>query len=526
MAEPGAVFHGRYRIVRLIKDGGMGAVYEAVDERTNSPRALKLMLPSMLADPDLRRRFATEATVTGGIDTDHVVRVSDAGVDEPTDTPFLVMELLRGKELGTLLEEQGPLPPEDAVLYLQQTALALDKTHLAGIVHRDLKPENLFVTYRDDGSPCVKVLDFGIAKMAVQSAGRSTRTIGTPLFMAPEQVRGGAIGPPADLFALGHIAYALLAGEPYWNEELLAIESIYPLLSTITEGIREAPTARALRRSGVVLPAAFDGWMQRSLASRPEERFERATAQVAALAEALGVPPPPASRRSDAACAPTRPRARDVAISWESGDVPCTTGEQEAPPSSRPEDGPPASAPASPAPRGARAGRVALALAVPALIALCAGGAALALRSRSTAKATLEPAASADRSGAAPELPAGTSLSAVSPPPITPTPSVGGRPPPAARSARASDPAATGRLDIDSTPASHVLLDGRPLGRTPRIGEPVSAGRHDLAFVYSPGVSCRQSIHVSPGASAKAMDRLGAPPSPGRRCRMAGDDQR
>src|SRR5580704_14466774 len=194
--QTGAVFHERYRVVRSLKAGGMGAVYEVVDERTNGPRALKIMLPGMLADPDLRARFALEAKVTGNIASDHIVRVSDAAIDEPTGTPFLVMELLQGQELGSMLAKRGPLPPAEVVLYLHQAALALDKTHAAGIVHRDLKPDNLFVTYRDDGSPCVKILDFGIAKVVVESTSRMTHAVGTPIYMSLEQVRGEAtIGP-------------------------------------------------------------------------------------------------------------------------------------------------------------------------------------------------------------------------------------------------------------------------------------------------------------------------------------------
>src|SRR5580704_17413554 len=283
---PGACFHERYRVVRRIKDGGMGAVYEVVDDRTDSPRALKVMLPSLLAGAEMRARFALEAKVTGNIASDHLVRVSDAGIDEPTGTPFLVMELLQGEELAALIEKRGPLPPAEVVLYLHQTALALDKTHAAGIVHRDLKPENLFVTHRDDGSPCVKILDFGIAKVVAQGTAQTTRAVGTPIYMAPEQIRGQAtIGPRADLSALGHIAYALLAGEAYWQEELKGASSVFPLLTQIVEGIPEAPALRARGRRGVELPPGFDAWMKKAVATRPDDRFERAVEQIAALAE-------------------------------------------------------------------------------------------------------------------------------------------------------------------------------------------------------------------------------------------------
>jgi serine/threonine protein kinase len=290
----GAVFHGRYRVVRCINAGSMGAVYEVLDTATESRRALKVMLPSIVEDADLRSRFEREAKVTGAIESDHIVRVSDAGIDAATGTPFLVMDLLRGEELGSLVKKRSALPPVEVMLYLFQVALALDKTHAAGIIHRDLKPENMFVTQRDDGSPCVKILDFGIAKVVVESnqAARATRPIGTPLYMAPEQIRGDAeVGPTADIHALGHIAYTLLSGEPYWAEEAKSA-ALYVLLSQIMAGMKEPPTARALRRRGVVLPQAFDEWLFKATALQPRDRFRSASAAVTALGVSLGLAAP------------------------------------------------------------------------------------------------------------------------------------------------------------------------------------------------------------------------------------------
>jgi len=197
---PGAVFHDRYRVVRCLKAGGMGAVYEALDLNTDGPRALKVMLPSTIEDPELRGRFSLEAKVTGNIESDHIVRVYDAGVDDRTKTPFLAMELLRGEELAVILKARRALPGAEVIVYLWQMSLALDKTHAAGIVHRDLKPENLFVTRRDDGSPCLKILDFGLAKVLLQnSPSQGSQTMGTPLYMAPELVKSeDMVGPAAD----------------------------------------------------------------------------------------------------------------------------------------------------------------------------------------------------------------------------------------------------------------------------------------------------------------------------------------
>jgi serine/threonine protein kinase len=285
------LFHRRYRVIRRIKAGNMGAVYEVTDEKTRSRRALKVMLPDLVEHPDLRSRFELEAQVTGDIESEHIVRISDAGIDEATGTPFLVMDLLRGEELGALVRKQKALPPGEVVIYLQQVARALDKTHAAGIIHRDLKPENMFVTRRDDDSPCVKILDFGIAKVVEQSQkARTTQALGTPLYMSPEQIRGDReIDPRADLYALGHIAYALLTGEPYWAEEANLHEAIFPFLSTVLGGVVESPSHRAQRRRGAALPPAFDAWFQKATAPRAEHRFDRASTAVAALATVLGV---------------------------------------------------------------------------------------------------------------------------------------------------------------------------------------------------------------------------------------------
>jgi serine/threonine protein kinase len=136
----GSVFAGRYRIVRSIAQGGMGAVYEVVHTETQRRRALKVMLPNMLQSQDMRDRFRQEACVTANIESDYIVDVLDAGIDEKTQMPFLVMELLRGEELDKRLKREGRLDPREAVTYLHHVALALDKTHRASIVHRDLKP--------------------------------------------------------------------------------------------------------------------------------------------------------------------------------------------------------------------------------------------------------------------------------------------------------------------------------------------------------------------------------------------------
>jgi serine/threonine-protein kinase len=295
----GTIFHGRYEVVRCIKAGGMGAVYEVIHREVRRRQALKTMLPSLVSDPDMRARFRLEATVAAEIDSEHIVQVFDAGVDESTGLPFLVMELLKGESLAVTLEQRGPLPVGQVVELLGQASLALDRTHAAGIVHRDLKPENLFLTRRDDGQQRIKLLDFGIAKVVAQGGEPdTTRSFGTPLYMSPEQIRGdGDIGPRADLYSLGQIAFTLLTATAYWEPESKRSGGVYSLLLKVMAGPAEAATERA-RRVEIELPAVFDGWFNRATAMDPAERFASASELVAELAQTLGVPLPPVVKRA------------------------------------------------------------------------------------------------------------------------------------------------------------------------------------------------------------------------------------
>jgi hypothetical protein len=309
----GTVFHGRYEIVRMVAAGGMGSVYEVVDQRTRRPRALKMILPSLAEDSDLRDRFELEATVTAGVESEHIVETFDAGIDSETGAPFIVMELLRGEGLDAMLRRRGRLPPAEVILLLDQAASALDRTHEAGIVHRDLKPSNMMLTRRDDGSVRLKILDFGIAKFVAQSTQsiKTTRTVGTPVYMAPEQIRGeGTIDQRADVYSMGQLAYALLVGEAYWETEARAAGSVYPVLMKVTQGATERPTLRASAR-GVTLPTRFDDWFARVTATDPKDRATGVGESVESLARVLGIAHE--SRRmasAPARDAPARPEGR------------------------------------------------------------------------------------------------------------------------------------------------------------------------------------------------------------------------
>jgi Protein kinase domain len=293
----GTLFAGKYKIVRRIAAGAMGAVYEVVHLETMRRRALKIMHAHVAAMPELRERFTLEAQAAARIDSELIVDVFDAGVDPETETPFLVMELLRGEELGRRLKRLGRFTPDDAMVYLHQAALALDKTHRAGIVHRDLKPSNLFLTEPEQGAPRVKVLDFGVAKLVAEGTAGGTAAVGTPLYMAPEQLRGGPITGAADRYALAMIAFTFLVGDAYWSVEMAGGGGPLGFALAAVHGPVEPASARAAML-GVSLPPAFDAWFARAAAADPAQRFASASEAVRALGEALGTAVPVSAPRS------------------------------------------------------------------------------------------------------------------------------------------------------------------------------------------------------------------------------------
>jgi serine/threonine-protein kinase len=285
-----SLFAGRYRVLRRIAAGGMGAVFEVVHLETQRRRALKVMLPELLANRQLRERFQMEARITANVDSEYIVDVFDAGIDDATGMPFLVMELLNGEDLAKVLERNGAFTPEQVVTYLRQVASALDKTHAAGIVHRDLKPENLFLTPREDGTPRLKILDFGISKVVTEAStgANATRGLGTPLYMAPEQVLAQTVSPATDLYALGLIAYTLLVGVAYWQREAETFDNPITFVVHTSKGATDSALARAAQ-AGQLLPPAFDAWFRRATNHDSASRFRSAAELVRELAAALGV---------------------------------------------------------------------------------------------------------------------------------------------------------------------------------------------------------------------------------------------
>ena len=319
--SPGAVFAGKFRVRHLVGEGGMGCVYAVEDLKTGRPCALKLMRPSLLRDPKLRSRFELEARVGTRIQSDNVVRVYEAGLDEATGVPWLSMELLDGEDLASIAGRLGLAMPHMRELFSQLGA-ALAAAHAAGVVHRDLKPENLFVAKAKERPFAIKILDFGLAKVIHESAPIETTPVGTVLWMAPEQTEHeAAVSPGADLWAIGLLAFWLVTGRYYWKAATAEHVSVPSLLREIIFDPIEPASARAARYGTTHLTRDFDEWFARCVARAPESRFANTSEAFAALDRVLarlGTPPPkPATRLIPAA--PTVPFIVSRSLSPASG---------------------------------------------------------------------------------------------------------------------------------------------------------------------------------------------------------------
>jgi tRNA A-37 threonylcarbamoyl transferase component Bud32 len=283
---PGTLFAGDYRIERPLSAGGMGAVFVVRQMSTGKLRALKLMHRSLANDPESLRRFEQEARVGSRIASEHVVEVQAAGVDPATGVPFLVMELLEGESLAARLA-RGRFEVAEALPVLEQLAHALGAAHAAGVTHRDLKPENIFlgVAHRTGRTLMVKVLDFGIAKLA-DDERRTTSAFGTPLWLAPEQTHRGEITPAADVWAFGLLVFVMLVGRSFWHSVEGPNASIALLMNEILHDPIPLASTRAFA-CGRPLPDGFDAWFARAVTRDPAMRYPNARAAFDALSPLL-----------------------------------------------------------------------------------------------------------------------------------------------------------------------------------------------------------------------------------------------
>ncbi|MBZ0236209.1 MAG: protein kinase, partial [Deltaproteobacteria bacterium] len=278
----GKLVDGRYRVIEVVGRGGMGVVYKVEHVRMGKIAAMKVLHRDLADDAEVVSRFEREATAVSRLQHPNTVQVFDFGT--ASGALYLVMEHVRGQDLAHIVDRDGPLPFARAAPLLVQILGALAEAHELGIVHRDLKPENIIITRTTGGRDFAKVLDFGLAK--VIEPGRDPdlsdhgQIVGTPYFMAPEQIRGEDIDARTDLYALGALMYRVLTGEyPH-----VAKSAVGVLTKHLTAEV-EAPSTRA--RSQGVAPDV-DDIVLRAMAKDPAERFQNATAMVAAIEAAYG----------------------------------------------------------------------------------------------------------------------------------------------------------------------------------------------------------------------------------------------
>jgi serine/threonine protein kinase len=281
----GQVLAGKYRVERVLGQGGMGIVLAAKHIHLEEKVAVKLMLAEAAFSTEAVARFLREARAAARLESAHVARVTDVGTLED-GRPYMVMEYLDGQDLSQVLTSSGPLAIGDAVDYVLQAAEAIAEAHSIGIVHRDLKPSNLFLTRRRDRTPHVKVLDFGISKVSGPGLSGSdnamTRTsamMGSPLYMSPEQMTSVRdVDGRSDIWALGIILYELVSGAPPFNGETL------PQVCGLVLQSEAAPLSS--RRAGV--PPQLEAVVTRCLAKTPDKRFQNVAEFAVALRELAG----------------------------------------------------------------------------------------------------------------------------------------------------------------------------------------------------------------------------------------------
>lgn len=293
--HPGDVLAGKYRIERVIGSGGMGMVVSAQHLKLDERVAIKFLLPDALASKEVVARFEREARAAVKIKSEHVARVIDVGTLE-TGAPYIVMEYLHGSDLSKVVKNEGMLPVPVAIEYVLQAAEALAEAHAIGIVHRDLKPHNLFLARRADGTPCVKVLDFGISKFVggasnSEAEGSLTATnavLGSPIYMSPEQMSSPkGVDARADVWSLGATLYKLVTGKaPFMGD------SVPEICGMILMGVEPPPIFQFCPDA----PPGLEHVIKKCLQRNPADRW----ANIGDLATALAEFGPPTAHTSAA----------------------------------------------------------------------------------------------------------------------------------------------------------------------------------------------------------------------------------
>lgn len=276
--QTGEILAGKFCVERIIATGGVGVVVAARHMQLGETVALKFLIPQADRDVTDVARFVREAQSAAKLKNEHVARVLDVGSLED-GTPFMVMEYLEGSDLDQILRHRGPFSITDAVDYVMQACEAIAEAHHLGIVHRDIKPSNFFLTSRTDGSPLIKVLDFGIAKARAElqqdlSLTKTRTVLGSPVYMSPEQIRSAkSVDHRTDIWSLGVTLYELLTDQlPFDGDSITGVAA-----AVSTDPI--API-RALRPE---IPEGLSAVIERCLEKRPGDRYQTIAEFAAAL---------------------------------------------------------------------------------------------------------------------------------------------------------------------------------------------------------------------------------------------------
>ncbi|HVR21639.1 MAG TPA: serine/threonine-protein kinase [Polyangiaceae bacterium] len=488
----GDLISGKYAVERVLGDGGMGVVFAARHLELGERVALKFLLPEAAKNPEACQRFVREARAAARIKGEHVARVLDVGTRDD-GMPFIVMEYLEGADLGRVLEIRERLTVSETIHYVLQACEAVAQAHALGIVHRDLKPANLFLTANPDGSPLVKVLDFGISKSAsvfARTLSPSITTVntgmGTPQYMSPEQARDASkVDARSDVWALGAIVYELLAGKPAFDA--VDVPALVMMIAT-----EEPPTLESQRPD---VPVALAAVVRRCLQKNRDARF----VDIAELARAFEP------------FAPEEARPCVARIARILGH-----GASDAPPAVE----------IAPSVRGGRLGIHAVVFAASAAV-LAFGAFAWSKRSSHVTSSAVEhapaqgappsrapltsnaPAPAASAAAPVPVAAAPTFVARAEPPARTrafaPAKATTERVPPFRGAAPAREqrstaiaPTEPGMLTFESNVPAQVALDGRPLGATPKSVS-VAPGSHTVVFIHPELGQKEHALTLAPG---------------------------
>ena len=535
----GDVIAGKYRVDWVLGTGSTGIVLAAYHLGLHERVAIKLLLPEALSNPEAVNRFEREARAAVKIKSEHVARVIDVGsLDE--GAPYIVMEHLQGEDLAARLARTGPLDIEEAVDFVLQACEAVAEAHGLGIVHRDLKPANLFCVRRSDDHATIKVLDFGISKVldstGLHASGEMTRTsvvVGSPYYMSPEQMQAPrTVDARTDIWAIGVILYELIAGRvPFPGDTL-------PLIS-VRVAKSPPPMLRVIRSD---VPPGLESIIERCLEKSPGKRYK----SVADLAAALGRYGPRkalssvdrirlnfknASERPFAVSIPPvdqHPPLDDHPSQAPHGSSPSSWGAATIPDRSRRNRQVTATALFATAVALGSAGvwflRVSPHTDAPGVAASGSQAPAIAMTDDPTRAYVVTPGASVIA------LPPPTGTGQAAPPRVRPIDPRHSRPAPQRPSAEGTAETAPGTLpslpapraqalkgegtcllNLRSTPASTVTLDGNSLGASPRLGISVLAGTHTVLFRSSDGQGKKTIVTCAPGDTKNIDVSLGDP---------------